>query len=196
MKHLIITIVFLSLLFSCTIEKRLYNKGFHVEWKKNAKSVDGNIEKPNPISTDDRNELEPAVDDVLSEPSLTDETEANQNSIDSLDQVIIDDSQLKTPEKDTVFIYDDAPTNEPTGVAASLAFVASMIATRLTIIPGFGYIILFFFALAFILSIISMIRYSYQRGYYKSNILGVLTFILCMVTILVFAILIIALLSW
>jgi len=180
----------------CTIQKRHFNNGFHVEWKKNAKSSGENSNEQRFNSEEATDESENLFDEVISESSSADGENAVVMVNDSLESSLVDESYLRAPEKDTVYIYDDAPKNEPTGVAASFALIASLIATRLTFIPGFGYIALLLFGLAFILSIISMIRYSMNKGYYKSNILGVLTFILCMVVIVLFAILIAALLAW
>jgi len=88
MKHLITIILLVGVFISCTIEKRLYNKGFHVEWKKgvvNSENIQGSqsqaiVEKECSTLSDDWEVREP------------------ESSIAQFDSVHLDPAQFSSEE--------------------------------------------------------------------------------------------------
>jgi len=187
MKQLLPLIICLLFISSCTVENRLYNRGFHVEWNKKIKSNDNSIASKEIIQT----ELEVPVVQPVDELEQSKEQDVIQDVSDPEPESVFNENAFEIPVKDTVYIDDSTDKAEPYGVASALSLLGSVI-TFLVPFSMVSYLGLAFFAAAFVLSIISMIRHAYYKGYYKNNTLGVLTFILCLVLIFIVVAIILA----
>jgi len=166
---------FLILIFftSCSIEKRLYGRGYHVTWHKRYSKTKGNEKEK---------KLEPV------------ET-AEEESVDSLEVVpenpAADSLQLSKEEKKKARKekYPDLPREErkfePLGV---LAFKILLInipigligenATDPRVVAQMEIIFLFILIIAFVLAIISMVRYLRNPKHYKFNIFAILVILI------------------
>ena len=195
MKYLPLLIISILFFQCCTIEKRLYNKGYHLEWKGSSKHSEQQKSEQHDIAFKGSERNEAAEIPAKTNIEL-DEEEAVFRSEDLIvenTEMATNDLSQKIPEiqKDTVYIYDYVE-NEPFGVASAVSLLASGLTVFVPIL-SIGYIGLALFGAAFVLSIISMIRFAMNRGYYKSNILGVITFFACLAIMILVAVLIIVL---
>lgn len=170
---IILPFVFLLLVFSCTIEKRVYNKGWHIETKQRLK------QQPEVIS--------PAVpkiqgvaetDEVVTEnsPIASEITIPTAIGTEITDQMTENSSDPATSEKVTIAPkklrpVDREPTIEPFGLASFSSFGLAIVTLAVGLIPGlslFQTIALACLALAIILGVISFIRWNLQPpGTYK-----------------------------
>lgn len=192
-------ITFLLLVFAltqCTVEKRLYNKGYHVSWNR---KIQNKTEKVDEVADEDaENEnVSSVVDTVLSDNDVI----QNDALVDESMTVPETDSVLESPVSkpelaDTVYIVSK---NVPEGVAAACLLAGSMIGARAAILLPVSYVGLglvtcgVMFLASFVLAIISMVVFANHRKDYLTNALGKLTFILDLIIMALFIALVILL---
>lgn len=197
-------IAILLLIFTltqCTVQKRLYNKGYSISWnRKFQKEKAGETHEQLADETDEA-EKSFAVTDTLVPGNLTtdDIPAVDAPALNTEDEVILAENSTKKPLTDTVYIVSK---NVPEGVAAACLLAGSLIGSRVaavlpTALIGYAFIACaaMFFA-SLILAIASMIVYRRYRKDYLTNALGKMTFIIDMViiaTVIVLAILIVLL---
>lgn len=164
-----------------------------MEWKKHSKA-----EQASSSDAVDGSEL--ANEDLdsisFSVPAEGENEEARGVLVSENDEVLLEsssaDKAISSVPTDTIHIYEQSAL-EPVGVASAVALVGSTALIRVSANnPEWWYLSLGLFFVAFTLSIISMIHFSRNREYYKSNALGVFTFLFCSIVILLIAALIIA----
>ncbi len=184
-RFLTLILSFILILSSCTIEKRTFNRGYHVSWNRKVTST-----PPGNRSTFENelaeNEIKSDSKAVEEEGVLTDiaakDQQLNLESIESpeprqqTEQLSEEDFILaKNPVQldDTVYIY---PKFEPRGIASfatSLAayggFFIGIFFWELLIYISFGLLIA-----GLILGLLSLTEYGRNKIFYRKNVFGII----------------------
>lgn len=186
LKAFISFVVAIVVLQGCTVEKRLYNRGFHVEWNKKRSGNEQAATEITPVDSEDEAEQNAQIDqepdkqsaEVVVEEDLKDDPAELTSETPSYERA---DTLLRAkPEPDTMMVEHKY---EPVGIVAlSMAIVGAILLTFPTTVGLIISGVLFFSAL--VLSIISMIRFSRNRHRYKSNAPGVTVFVVCLILML------------
>lgn len=166
-------IVLFLLVFSCTIEKRLYNKGWHIETKQRLKQQPEVIsqEESNIQTTESANKV-PTTS--ITEPENTFQTESVTESTDQL--ITAKTEALSIPEKELTTAVKPIkryrePTIEPFGLASFSSLGLALLSLAFSLIPGLSVlqvVTLICLVLATILGVISFIRWRKKSpGTYK-----------------------------
>ena len=185
-------ITFLLLIFAftqCTVQKRLYNKGYTISW--NHKFQKDKPEKVDQVA--EATESENWSSDLDTVATHNDAIQADVLADDPVAAPevgpILENPVSKPEFADTVYIVSK---NVPEGVASACLLAGSMIGTRLAVLLPASYVGLglltcgvMFFA-SFALAIISMIVFANHRKDYLTNVLGKLTFILDLIILALF----------
>ncbi|WP_300664531.1 hypothetical protein [Fluviicola sp.] len=197
------------LLTNCTIEKRVFQKGYHLEWKKKTpKSIPSETSvsliesSPEQAQTKEKATMFSENDSLLPvEKTVIEKPEGNEspatsksNSVTSTEKLPEperieqdpSDHQKKTPNQ-TDMDESDAKEVELFGVMSFSMYFASIVFTLMGILAfNSGYVVIaaaFLLVLALVFGIISVIRYRRNKERYRRNFFGYFGLIASMVTI-------------
>lgn len=179
---LLMLIVFVQ---SCTIEKRLHGRGYHITWHKRYRPAKGNEVKQ---ELPDTLVAETPAPEILPDPVEDPEVETPEA-----------DTEQVTPKHDKAEDYPKLPREErkfePLGVLSAKILAVAIATVFLedhasgqTQIVLWSITFIVVLTLAFVLGIISMIRYLRHPRHYKFNIWALLS-IVCGAFYLVMALL-------
>ncbi len=93
-------IICLLLISSCTVEKRLYSKGFHVEWKRSIKTKPGNSQELNPEAQDN------------------DRSDSEDLQVENTDSIVVQESERVAEEYAVVDEVKESTENDSYDVVA------------------------------------------------------------------------------
>ncbi len=174
-----ILIVFLTA--QCTIQKRLYNKGYSVSWNKRfreeSKEIKNVTDEDNSSEKQEiRNEsTDSAVAENADQESISTD---NLEIVDPVEPILFDESKLKEPLADTIYIRS---VNVPSGVAALGLLGGSLVTFGAAIVIGLDFLLIASVLLmiaSFILAIISLVEFHRNRKLYLSNTCGVIAMVI------------------
>lgn len=175
--------VFFSVIFiffGCTVEKRLYQPGFHIEWhskKSIPHATTASSESVASVSTQNKiTDSETAVSSQSSEQDLfISSSSSNKQSMNQLPTHANEDVNLlqgNQPLADTIYI---TPTVQSEGIASlvmSLAGGAILVSSLFTLVSYLFILGIVLTLIAFIIGCISISKFKSKRYYYTNNIAG------------------------
>jgi len=176
----ILILSFILALNSCVIEKRTFNRGYHVSWNKQLRRTtptEGMVKdeliwneiKQTPVS-DEELKFEPLKAGTHEKSTAVDQ-DLNFEPLESFEPLNIELPEASTP--DTVYIY---PKFEPLGIAS---FATSLSAYGAFFIGIFFwemliYVSLGLLVLGLVFGLLSLTEYSRNKIFYKKNVFGII----------------------
>ncbi len=187
MSRFLILILLLSALdglFSCAIEKRTFNRGYHVSWNRPLRtmtettSVDEFAKeeiKATPETKDEElrasvpaeEQIEPASEDQPLSPESIESFESSSSE----DQILAENPAAST---DTVYYYPKFERNGVVSFSMGLGAIASTIVATTFGMYGFLFLAFLLLITGLILGISSLSRYEKSPEVYRTNVFGVL----------------------
>jgi hypothetical protein len=173
---ILLFILFIST--QCTLEKRLYNKGYSLSWNKKHHRQTGEGSEGELEERKARYQLTDSVLDLAEEASLNDqEMSADDTDLDYEPTGIAEEPQT-SPVSDTVYIDH---VYVPSGVASFGVLGGAALSFGIAV--TFVFDVFFFIALAlliasFVLGIISVIEFKRNRKSYVYNSFGVIALVI------------------
>lgn len=117
MKKVLVGVLFLISLVSCTVTKRVHNPGFHIQWNANHKNVNTNNET-NVVQLNEENNIS---DEAVKNPELIIENSPEEQNIDEIIDVPILEKQVKKPLSTLVVpISDKEDVEEFSGLKSAI----------------------------------------------------------------------------
>lgn len=197
------------LLTNCTIEKRVFQKGYHIEWKKkktkntpSETSVSLIESSPKQAQPEERAASFPEKDSLSSiEKTAPEKPETTQSPVINKNNSTSSTEQLPEPERiepnqiiykkktpgQTYMNENDATEVELFGVMSFGMYFAAIVFTLMGIIAfNSGYVVIlaaFLLLLSLVFGIISVIRYRRNKERYRRNFFGYFGLIASMITI-------------
>lgn len=185
--HIFLFVTTFLIVMGCTIEKRLYQPGYRVEWR--TKNIRNAAPKQELAVVEEKQAVnqiaQPSHNDIpanLSQSKLltTDEMLIVEQS--SINPLLSEPVTYNTPAADTVFI---TPVTQPHGIASLISVVAGIGCAIASVDFTFLLIVALLLVLAAIaLGFISVIEFKKYRIYYTNNIAGVFGLVLSIAALL------------